>query len=76
MVDKTKVEKEAKEILDKFALALEKVRIDESDFHFSQKEFERIEGEGVECEGFKNKLLENAPQHDEDFVIAERGGWK
>ncbi len=76
MIDKEKIKKEAKEILDKFASALEKVKIDEKDFHFEREEFERVEGEGFECKGFKEKLLENAPEKDEDFVIAERGGWK
>ncbi len=75
-MDKSKVEKEAKEILDKFAGALSRVKIDEEDFHFSREEFERIEGEGEECSEFKKKVLENAPVKDEDFVIAERGGWK
>jgi len=75
-MDKRQIEKEAKEILDKFALALGKVKIDESDFHFSREEFERKEGDGELCEGFKSKLLENAPRHDDDFVIVEKGGWK
>jgi|APSaa5957512622_1039677.scaffolds.fasta_scaffold145436_2 predicted Asp-tRNA(Asn)/Glu-tRNA(Gln) amidotransferase subunit C len=76
MVDKVKIEKEAKEILDKFAKALEKVKTDDLDFHVNREEFERSEGEGEVCEGFKKSLLENAPKKDEDFILAEKGEWK
>lgn len=75
MVDENKIQKEAKEILDRFALALSRVKVDERDFHFDREEFEREEGEGKECD-FKKKLLENAPNKNDDFVIVEKGGWK
>jgi predicted Asp-tRNA(Asn)/Glu-tRNA(Gln) amidotransferase subunit C len=80
VVDKIKVEKEAKEILDKFAKALEKVeksRDGDSLSYVERKEFERVEGDGEDCpKEFKNRMLENAPNHDDDFVIAETGGWR
>lgn len=79
-VDKTKVEKQAKEILDKFAKALEKVEKEQGkgeESYVDREEFERVEGNGENCDsGFKNKFLENAHSHDDDFVIAEKGEWK
>ncbi len=75
MIDRTKIEKQAKEILDKFARALEKVKIDELDFHVNREEFEREEGDGSGCGNFKESLLENAPNKNSDFVIAEKGEW-
>lgn len=89
-IDKFRVEKEAKHILDKFAKALEKVEKEDEDSKFINKvnegklnfyvergEFERVEGEGEKCdEGFKQRILENAPNKDEDFIIAEKGSWK
>ena len=75
-MDKEKVEKQAKEILDKFSKALEKAEKKEGMFFVEREEFERKEGEGEHCKGFKNKLLENAPEKDENFIIGERGGWK
>ncbi len=77
MIDKQKIEKQAKEILDKFAKALEEVEgKSDKEFYVDRNEFEREEGEGEECSDFKKQLLKNAPEHDDDFIIAEKGGWK
>ena len=77
-MDKEKIEKQAKKILDKFADALSKVEncsMDES--YVDRDDFERVEGGGEECEeGFKQKILENAPEHDDDFIFVEKGSWK
>ena len=80
-IDKFQVEKEAKHILDKFAKALEKVEKEDEEhdlnFYVERGEFERIEGEGEKCdEGFKQRILNNAPNKDDDFIIAEKGSWK
>jgi len=73
-----RIQREAKQILDKFASALEKVEKGiKEDFYVDRDEFERIEGKGEGCEkGFKERFLGNAPEHDEDFIIVERGNWK
>ena len=77
-MDKEKIEKQAKQILDKFASSLEKVEKDiKEESYVDREEFERVEGEGDECEeGFKQKILENAPEHDDDFILVEKGAWK
>ena len=100
-MDKEKIEKQAKQILDKFADALSKVesRMETKvslTSHLSlggvdREEFERIEGEGVGISSedtsekeknadksvtFKQKILNNAPEHDEDFILVEKGVWK
>tara|TARA_B100001079_G_C16339915_1_gene483036 strand:+ start:728 stop:952 length:225 start_codon:yes stop_codon:yes gene_type:complete len=74
-MDKKKVEKEAKQMLDNFAKALSKVKTNEEDHYIDREDFERVEG-GDSCEGFKSKLLGNAPEKDDDFIIAEKGAWK
>ena len=74
-MDKAVVKEQAKEILDKFAKALEKVKTEEN-YYVEREEFEREEGKGDRCEGFKEELLKNAPKRDVDFVIAEKGSWK
>jgi len=77
MIDQEKVKKEAKQILDKFAKALEKVKDNNEEIAFVDREdFEREEGKAAKCENFKQKLLENAPKKDNDFIIAEKGDWK
>lgn len=78
VVDKVKVEKQAKEILDKFASALSKIEKEvDVDSYVDREEFERIEKEGEDCDkDFKKRMLDNAPNHDHDFIIGELGGWK
>jgi predicted Asp-tRNA(Asn)/Glu-tRNA(Gln) amidotransferase subunit C len=76
VLDKKKIKKEAKQILDKFAKALAKVDSEKIEFGVNREDFERKEGEGEVCKDFKEKLLGNAPNHDDDFIIVERGDWK
>jgi len=76
-MDKEKIEKDAKGILDKFAKALDKVKINkDEDFYVIRNESERIEDSKDQCKGFKSKLLGNAPDKNDDFIIAEKGAWK
>ena len=76
-MDKSKVEKEAKEVLDNFVGALKKIKTssDDDNFYVFRDEFEREENDET-CVGFKSKLLGNAPNKNDDFVIAEKGAWK
>ena len=86
-MDNAKIKREAKQILDKFASALSRVEKEsKEDSYVDRDEFERKEGKGTarkqsnDCCGenssFKKKILQNAPEHDDDFIIAERGKWK
>jgi len=72
------IKKQAKQILDNFASALASVEKEvKEDEGVERDEFERKEGEGKECKkDFKKNMLKNAPEHDDDFIIAERGEWK
>ncbi|MEK6935888.1 MAG: Asp-tRNA(Asn) amidotransferase subunit GatC [Nanoarchaeota archaeon] len=78
VLDKEQIQKQAKQLLDKFASALEKVEDEiKEESYVDREEFEREEGKGSEYDSkFKQKLLQNAPQHDDDFVIVEKGSWK
>ena len=76
-MNKEHIEKQAKDILEKFARALEKVEKEsEEEFHVERDVFEREENQGETCEGFKEHMLANAPKKNNDFIIAEKGGWK
>ena len=79
-MNKEKIEKEAKQILDKFASALASVEKESKgiDIGVDRDDFERREGNGKGCEDkdFKKNFLKNAPEYDDDFIIAERGNWK
>ncbi len=76
-MDKAKIEKEAKGILDRFAKALDKAKISDSEYYVERDVAEREEGKTGECvDRFKSRLLANAPDKDSDFIIAEKGAWK
>jgi predicted Asp-tRNA(Asn)/Glu-tRNA(Gln) amidotransferase subunit C len=77
-VNKDKIEKQAKEVLDKFAKALEKVEKEgDVDFWVEREDFMRPEGEGKKINpDFKKRFLKNSPNHDDNFIIAEKGAWK
>ncbi len=79
-LNKEKIELEAKQLLDKFASALAKVEKQAKgiDIGVDREEFERIEEESKKFldENFKKNFLKNAPEHDDDHIIVERGSWK
>jgi len=76
-MNENKIRKQAKQILDKFANALAKTDSEKIEIGVDREEFERREGEGKKsAEGFKKRFLANAPKHNDDFIIAERGSWK
>mgnify|MGYP001502405857 CR=1 FL=1 len=78
MVDKGKIKREAKQILDKFASALSKVESEKIEQGVDRDEFERVEGDGKGCDDkdFKKNFLKNAPEHNDDFILTETGSWK
>jgi len=79
-LNKEGIREQAKQILDKFASALEEVEDESSEESYVDREdFERVEGEGEECDKsgiFKEKILKNAPESNEDFILVEKGDWK
>ena len=78
-MDKEQIEKQAKELLETFAKALEKVEKDSKEdisFQVQREISEREENEGKTDDEFKKLMLANAPKKNDDFIIAEKGGWK
>jgi len=70
------IEKEAKEILDKFSKALASVKLEGEEWNVEREEDRREEKEGMDCdETFRKIMFENAPQKSEDFIIAEKKKW-
>ncbi len=77
-MNKKEIEQQAKQILDKFARALEKVKTSkfEKESYVDREEFMREEKEGKESDNeFKKRMLENSHKHNNDFIIAEKGDW-
>ena len=73
--EKEEIRKNAKKIMDEFAVKLEKIKVKEE--HFSAGDGMRDEGSGWETDKeFRDTIFCNAPDVDVDFFVAEKGGWK
>lgn len=71
-----KLEEETKKLLDKFSKALASVKSEGKEWNVERDSDRRKEKEGKICDNdFRKILLENAPQHDDDFIIAEKKTW-
>ena len=72
---KEQIKKEAKKIIDNFASAIEKVKIK------GKKDKKEVGGFREEKDGmkpnsdFRKRMFENAPQKNDDNIIAEKKSW-
>ncbi len=74
-IERDKIKKEAKQILDRFGKSLEKVKLKKKEEKKVLGGF-RMEGEGVKSdEEFRKRMFENASSKNEDFIIAEKKKW-
>ena len=70
------IRKEAKQLLDKFAKVLDKVK-DTPEGNVEREEDRRKEGEGESGDKeFRKTFFENMPSRKGDCLQAERGAWK
>jgi Asp-tRNA(Asn)/Glu-tRNA(Gln) amidotransferase C subunit len=73
--ERQKLEEETKKLLDKFSKSLDKVK-SSGEWNVEREEDRRAEKEGKACdETFRKIMLENAPRHDDDFIIGEKKTW-
>ena len=74
-VKREAIKKEAKQILDKFAKTLDKVKIKGKSGKQEVGGF-RVEGDGkVADEDFRRIMFKNAPNKDNNSIIAEKKKW-
>lgn len=74
--EKEKIKRQAKEILDKFSEKLSAVDKKIADVSIERENFERVEDEGKNPDDdFKRRVLENAPNKNDDFILGEKKGW-
>ncbi|MFA4953499.1 MAG: hypothetical protein WC584_04715 [Candidatus Pacearchaeota archaeon] len=75
--EREEIKKEAKAIMDSFSKKLEKVadKIQKEPL-IEREKCEREENSGKICEIDRKIMFENAPNKDDNFIIAERGSWK
>jgi len=75
--EKEKIKKEAKSIMDSFSEKLNKIDSKKlEDPLIEREDFERNEGEGKEEDkDFRERMFDNTPNKNKDFIIAEKKGW-
>ncbi|RMD67707.1 hypothetical protein D6817_00790 [Candidatus Pacearchaeota archaeon] len=81
-MDRSRVEAEAKKLLEKFGAALKQVSVDSwkgasGEEMASEIEGVREEGEGNEADPeFRKLFFANAPKVDGEFIVAEKKKWQ
>jgi len=85
--EKEEIKKQAKELMEKFSEKISKIDKKIPEPLIERKEFEREEksstspptqflSKGKETDSdFRERIFENAPQKNKDFIIAERKKW-
>ena len=76
--EREEIRKEAEIIMSNFSKKLESVKENVGEFSvslMSKGNFERPEGLGVPAEIDRKIMFENAPNKNEDSIIAEKGEW-
>lgn len=77
-IKKEHIQQEAKELMDTFLKALEQLDVPETmimnDKKTALRKPELSSGQIVEP-NFRERMLENAPKHDLDYIITEKKTW-
>lgn len=73
--EKVEIRKESKSLMNNFASKLSKVKTSEN--HFENETGFREEGDPWQTPtDFKDLTMLNAPFVEDNFLVAEKGGWK
>ena len=75
--EKESIKKQAKAIMDSFSKKLSKIDKKMPEPLIEREKCEREENEGKGCGDFDRRIMfKNAPSKNDDFVVAEKGGWE
>jgi len=75
-MDESKIKTEAKEIMDNFMVALNKVEV-EDEFELMRRDSfrEELKGKSKLDDAFKQSFLSNAPKTKGDAILTNKGAW-
>ena len=76
--EREEIKQEAKRLMDSFYNKLNKIKQKMPEHFVERDEFEREEGEGKneeENKDFRQRMFDNAPNKNQDFIIAEKKKW-
>ncbi len=74
-MDREKVRKAAKALMDEFMAALEGVKEEGGKVGIEREESVREAGKCEFAEGFPERMLKNAPARKDNYVVAEKKKW-
>lgn len=74
-MNQEKIKKQAKEILDKFSKALEKVKVSESKVERPEDRRQEYTEPSKEDSEFREILFNNAKEVRDECIIGEKGEW-
>jgi len=75
MIDKEKIRKEAKHIMDNFIKALDKTEGIKEEFGSERKCSMRREIKKDKDPEFRKRMFNNAPKKRDDFLVMEKKNW-
>jgi len=73
--EKQRIKEQAKKIIDDFSKKLSRIDKETKEPIIEMKEFERSEGNKKDESFSRKKMFDNAPDKNDDFIVAEKGGW-
>ncbi len=74
-LDEEKIKKQAKELMDEFVKALDRVGGIGGEAGLEREEMTREAEQSKPDKDFKEKLLKNAPKKADGYVVAEKKSW-
>jgi len=75
MIDKEKIRKEAKHIMDNFIKALDKAKGIKESFGSERKDSTRAKIKKDKDHNFRERMFKNAPKKRDDFLVMEKKNW-
>jgi len=75
MIDKEKIRKQAKRIMDNFIKALDKAGDIKEEFGSERKDSMRTEIKKGKDPDFRKRMFMNAPKKKKDFLVMEKKNW-
>ena len=75
MIDREKIKKQAKNIMDNFIKALDKAEGVKKEFGSERKDSMRAKIKKHKDPDFRKRMFKNAPKKRDDFLVMEKKNW-
>lgn len=75
MIDREKIRKQVKQIMDNFIKALDKAEGIQQEFGSERKDSTRAKIKKYKDPDFRERMFSNAPKKRDDFLVMEKKNW-